>query len=1353
MDLADAPTATVDKPVLAVECPSASPDTGARSPKCEPTAIVARKEPQLEPEAVCSHAIETRDLVKLAKPGPKGTKYTVTGVRWWIWTDGGRKDNQGAHGAAGWGCVIFDAIANHGCEFCGGVDNATNNQMELRAVIHALKEIESDSGEVIIFMDSEYVRETIETNLLKWKVNGFKTSGGKPVKNEELMRELDSLLEKRADLPVRTFHVRAHDSEHHSPGNDRADSLTNDAMRMIQDGNEAVRRLELSENIGQSLLQAELAEFQRAAADLEAQAKKDAVAMEKKKARPHREVKKPRRESDEMSEDVVEEEALAGDMIKCICCARAFKKKGIVTHINSAHLGNKVLDEAWIKNNGFVRCSKCQALRLRTSAAHHKCKTDKELETADAPMPEAAPAATTQALPRRNAAGTMLSEQASMFLDSIPLLSIVEHDGLATVRHIPQNCMAAYADALQLIFGEWSQRGKHFVKLYCLFPMLCLQRQAVGASTSNSGAIAARLKRFNLQQLSELYEEACQQMKASVQVRAETMQGKSEGDLRVARVVRAAAEGKLSQACECLMGGKSIMSATPANVITLQSKQVLRQREFPNDCDDLPTEQANLVERNLFETSVLRAPRKRACDVAGWCYEHFKAVVWSGLSDQLHLVCQQWMTQPKAYTAHWSEEERALMAGAHVILIDKGGGDVRPIAVGMTWRRLFARSVCLQFKSAFRVSLSGLQFGVAAEGGLETLVHAFRMLAEWSEKKDLDDLEIWQFDATNAFNSIHRAAILEQLMANYRQLAPFFLAMYHVRGLLRVHLDNGTYSWMLSEEGVQQGDPLALIYFALALQRALVEAQRMNPTVLFGGYVDDVSGAGKHGKDGVEGPAAKAFREFKELAAAIGLKANLKKCIVDGVSRRSEGYPAEMVLRASKVPEGEDSARGLKCLGSPIGSSEYVRSFLRGVCDELKALIAAISNLEDVQVALLLLRHASGQFGFMERTVPSAAVLEFAGEIEGAVLEAVSKLLGLTLLPGTAARVFLPEKSGGLGMHSVSRGARVAYTTAFATFAGRISELPAAMGKFYTECVSEERSRELNLLLKDCGAAALRKPQNRKLNTLLSARAVESAVAVIITGEPELEAELKRMQDPSAFAFLLAVPTEQSTKIAPPQMRISVALWLGLNADPLLPGARYCGCNWSTPKDRTVTHMLRCGHGGGTIKRHNAIEAIVVEMSKAAEVPVHAEVMHILENQQRADAVLEKKAGVVARDTVVDVMVTVGALSAGDRTKCTKYEETCTTRGMEFVPLIFGIAGDCGEKAKTLFEKLLRVIPSDVQHYEQRPGAPNVRHHFMQLLSCAVHRGTAAHLIESTRRSNARASDMPAPRYDLCRCK
>jgi len=105
----------------------------------------------------------------------------------------------------------------------GGVDETTNNRMELTAAIQALNTLRRPCR-VELYTDSQYLRLGITEWLPNWKQRNWRTANKKPVKNEDLWRELEHAVARHQ---VRWHWVKAHAG---IPANELADRLANDAI-------------------------------------------------------------------------------------------------------------------------------------------------------------------------------------------------------------------------------------------------------------------------------------------------------------------------------------------------------------------------------------------------------------------------------------------------------------------------------------------------------------------------------------------------------------------------------------------------------------------------------------------------------------------------------------------------------------------------------------------------------------------------------------------------------------------------------------------------------------------------------------------------------------------------------------------------------------------------------------------------------------------------------------------------------------------------------------------------------------------------------------------------------------------
>ncbi|MGN0929992.1 MAG: ribonuclease HI [Alphaproteobacteria bacterium] len=139
-----------------------------------------------------------------------------------IYTDGACSGNPGN---GGWGALLISGDKRR--EIYGGQKDTTNNQMELTAVIEALKLLKYKC-DVDVWTDSQYVKNGISEWIIGWKKNNWKNSQKKSVKNKELWMKLDEL----SSLHNISWHwVKGHNGHIE---NERVDELARQGIKELK---------------------------------------------------------------------------------------------------------------------------------------------------------------------------------------------------------------------------------------------------------------------------------------------------------------------------------------------------------------------------------------------------------------------------------------------------------------------------------------------------------------------------------------------------------------------------------------------------------------------------------------------------------------------------------------------------------------------------------------------------------------------------------------------------------------------------------------------------------------------------------------------------------------------------------------------------------------------------------------------------------------------------------------------------------------------------------------------------------------------------------------------------------------
>ena len=375
---------------------------------------------------------------------------------------------------------------------------------------------------------------------------------------------------------------------------------------------------------------------------------------------------------------------------------------------------------------------------------------------------------------------------------------------------------------------------------------------------------------------------------------------------------------------------------------------------------------------------------------------------------------------------------------ATMTALKKKDGGVRGIATGTAFRRLVAKTLARQFGKAVEEACSPFQFALSTRAGVDCVGHAVRAVT------DADHLStVLSVDGVGAYDHVFRASMLSKLLEvpKLQPLLPFVRKAYGAPSCYRWDDADGQQHQIWQHEGGEQGDPLMPLLFSLAMHNALLEvkSQLQDGEFLFA-FLDDVYVISSPARTK---PIYEVLRDRLQVSAGIQLHQGKTR-----VWNRAGVRP----LGIEEWGEDVWSPHGLKILGTPVGTQEFVRAIGEERLQEERKLWEALSWVSDLQAAWQILVQCAGpRCHHFLRTLPPGESREYAEGHDEGMMDAMRSLLGG--LPGTEVQKYeatqiatLPMRLGGLGIRSARRMGHAAFWALWADAMRMIwNRLPAVV--------------------------------------------------------------------------------------------------------------------------------------------------------------------------------------------------------------------------------------------------------------------------------------------------------------------
>lgn len=658
------------------------------------------------------------------------------------------------------------------------------------------------------------------------------------------------------------------------------------------------------------------------------------------------------------------------------------------------------------------------------------------------------------------------------------------------------------------------------------------------------------------------------------------------------------------------------------------------------------------------------------------------------------------------------------LCGANLLACPKKGGGHRPIAVGEVLRRLTSKCLSRSVQADALHILAPLQVGVGVKGGCEAIVHA---VTHTREDPDLPNDSRWTLlmDFSNAFNSIHRGYMFDEVRARLPTLAAWVESCYSAQP----HLLFGEHT-ILSRCGVQQGDPLGPLCFALTLHPIVERIKREVPNLLINAwYLDDGTLCGS--------PAdlLQALRIVEEDGPARGLHLNRSKSLLF-IPREAEAANNPL------PPEIPISRSGFCLLGSPIGPADFCESIVMKRVEKIRASVTNLRDLEDAQMETTLLRSCLSlpKFNFSLRSCPPAYTHQAATAFDDLMRDALSDLAGGPLSDWAWQKASLPSSLGGLNIRSATLHAPAAYISSLVQSRSLITKIighPPTPFRHLANAVSSlSHAAEMPewISIEDIDVPLRQHSLSYKIN--------EASFNSLLTSAPDTRSRALALSSaiPHAGDWLKVVPSPAlGLHLQDRDFRLCLSYWLGLR---MTDGESQCpSCGGARAADPFGDHQVGCGGNGDRIHRHDALRDVLFSAAQSAALAPRKEVPSLIPGTHSRPADIFLPNWSRGRPAALDVTVISTlqpltlqgaaniqghALTVGEARKRAAHHAPCLSVGVSFIPLVAESLGGWSEEATHTISRIGQLLGQRTSN----PPAETTRHLF-QRLSVTLWRGNA----------------------------
>ena len=337
----------------------------------------------------------------------------------------------------------------------------------------------------------------------------------------------------------------------------------------------------------------------------------------------------------------------------------------------------------------------------------------------------------------------------------------------------------------------------------------------------------------------------------------------------------------------------------------------------------------------------------------------------------------------------------------------KVNGGNRPIAIGDSVLRLLLRVLNAKYAGTIGKRLEPLQVAVGTSGGCEIIA----ALAQHSFSNHDYTLTL---DLHSAFNQVWRRAIAEGLVIHAPGLLRIFKSLYGRPSELRSNTTEGR-SLLVgrSMRGCKQGDPLSMLYFAVAIHAWLRSvntlvidrhAELAPDTTSFAiAYADDIALGGN------PDVLCSCLPNISDsLSTTTGLRVTTNKCKLFGLDPNA----------LHEEPALSISHEGSVLVGVPIGTDAFQRAHSTRIIDDAGRGASRVANATipaQVKFALIA-KCVNARPQYLCRNVHPYALNDTLAWFDREIDAALERIVGAPLDPHRAQLRGLPFSHAGCSL-------------------------------------------------------------------------------------------------------------------------------------------------------------------------------------------------------------------------------------------------------------------------------------------------------------------------------------------------